>query len=334
MKRAKRAIMLTVGLVALLATSPAHAAGKLIYGVFWGGCQHSCEGFKAAIAESGFDAEVLVRDPEQDRSRLPGLVEEARALRADLIVTYGTTATLDIAGTLDDGDKPGFVDDIPVVFLVVADPFGTRIAESLDGSGRTNVTGTFNRVPESVNVEVILAYDPTFDKLGLLFNSNERNSVLKKEELEALSESMDFELVALELDPGNEGTPDPATIPLRMAELRELGVRWMYLGSSSFLRVNGALYTAAAVENGIAVVSPYENLVREDDALLSIAADLFDVGKLAARQALRILRDGAVPGELPLAVATDFAYVVNMDVARRLDRFPPLDFMQVAETVQ
>jgi len=271
-------------------------------GVFYEGCEHGCEGFKAGIAESGFDAEVVVRDIAQDKSLLPQIVEEARAMKADLVLTFGTSVTLGMVGTLDDVGDPRFLYDIPVVFMVVADPFGTRVAESFEGSGRANVTGTFNRVPEAVNVEVIRQYDPEFKKLGLLYHSNERNSVVKMEELSALTPTLGVELVALELDPGNDGPPDLATIPERMAELKNKGVRWVYLGSSSYLRLHAELFTSSAVENG-------------------------------AEQALRILRDGATPGDLPIVRASDFAYVVNMDVARKLNRFPPFAFMQVAEAV-
>lgn len=317
-----------------LATSFAAAAGtKTILGVFYEGCEHLCQGFKDAIAESGFDATVEVFDIAQDKSRLPAAVELARERQVDLVLTFGTSVTLGVIGTLDDIGDPRFLQDIPVVFTVVADPFGTRIAESFEGSGRTNVAGTFNRVPEAVNVEVVRQYDPDFRKLGLLYHGNERNSVIKKEELEALLPELGIEFVPIELDPGNSGTPDPALIPLRIAELREQGVRWMYVGSSSFLRFEGKAFTTAAVENGIAIVSPYESLVREESALLSIAARYYDVGKLAADQALAILRDGATPGHLPIVRASDFAYVVNMDVARKLERIPPFAFLQVAETV-
>jgi putative ABC transport system substrate-binding protein len=302
-------------------------------GVVYDGCEYGCQGFEAGIVESDLDAEVVIRDIDQDKSLLPQVVEEARAMGADLVMTWGTSVTLGIVGTMDDLDDPRFLNDIPVVFMVVADPFGTRIAESFDGTGRPNLAGTFNRVPESVNVEVIRQYDPTVEKLGLLYHRNERNSVVKLEELTALAPTVGIELVALELDPGNDGPPDPATIPQRMAELREKGVRWLYLGSSSYLRLNGGLFTSSAVENGIAVLSPYESLVREQQALLSVAARYGDIGRLAAEQALRILRDGVPPGDLPIVRATEFAYVVNMDVARMLDRYPPFAFMQVAETV-
>ncbi len=322
-------------ILAFICLSAAQAGEKkTIYGVFYEGCEYLCQGFKDAIASSDLDAEVVIRDIEQDKSQLPEVVEEARALKPDLVLTFGTSVTLGVIGTLDDIDDSRFLQETPVVFTVVADPFGTRIAESFETSGRPFVAGTFNRVPEAVNVEVIRQYDPSFSKLGLLYNANERNSVIKKEELEALVPGLGVELVAIELDPGNPGAPDPATIPIRMAELKAQGVRWVYLGSSSFLRLNGELYTKSAVENGIAIVSPYESLVRERQALLSIAARYYDVGQLAAQQALKILRDGATPGDLPVVRATDFAYVVNMEVARQLDLIPPFAFLQIAEAVE
>jgi putative ABC transport system substrate-binding protein len=306
---------------------------KQILGVFYEGCENICEGFKAGIAESGFPADVTVIDLEQDKSRLPAAVAQAREMPADLVLTYGTSGTLGVIGTLDDVGDPQYLHEIPVVFTIVADPFGTRIAESFERSGRPNVAGTFNRVPEAVNIEVIRQYDPDFKKLGLLYNTNERNSVIKLDELRQIAPTLGIELIALEIPLAADGKPDIDEVPGLLAELREHGVRWVYAGSSSFLNSNATFFTKTAVENGIAVVSPYEPWVRDDEALLSIAARLEDVGRLAAEQALRILRDGATPGDLPIVRATDFAYVVNMDVAKRLGRFPPFAFLQVAEAV-
>ena len=160
-----------------------------------------------------------------------------------------------MVGTLDDAGDPDFLDDIPVVFTVVADPFGARVAESFEGSGRANITGTFNRVPEAVNIEVIRQYDPDFTKLGLLYNSNEPNSVIKFQELSELAPALGVELVALEIAPGESGAPDRAVIPERIRELKERGVRWVYLGSSSFMQKNGDLFTSSAVADGIAAMS-------------------------------------------------------------------------------
>jgi putative ABC transport system substrate-binding protein len=328
----RRVLLLAAALAFSTAMTQAEER-KQILGVFYQGCENLCEGFKAAIADSGFPADVVVLDLELDKTRLPAAVKLAREMPADLVLTFGTTGTLGVIGTLDDIGDPQYISEIPVVFTIVADPFGTRIAESFEGSGRANVAGTFNRVPEAVNVEVIRQYDPAFDKLGLLYNKDEANSVLKADELGKVAPELGIELVALEIPLAADGKPDLAAVPALLAQLQARGVRWLYSGSSSFLNLNAADVTKTAVDYGIAVVSAYEPWVREHDALLSIAARLEDVGRLAAEQALRILRDGATPGDLPIVQATDFAYVVNMDVAKRLDRFPPFAFLQVAEAV-
>jgi putative ABC transport system substrate-binding protein len=188
-----------------------------IYMVFWRGCEEACEGFKAYLAKSGIDADLVIRNANRDKSKLPGYVDEARALEADLVVTWGTSVTRGIAGTLADPGDPRFINDIPVVFMVVADPIGSKIIQSYEKTGRDNVTGTRNRVPEAVNINTIRSYYPAFKRLGMLYNTNENNSVVKVKEIAALAGKMNFELVALELGLGADGKPEPESIPFPCA---------------------------------------------------------------------------------------------------------------------
>ncbi len=184
-----------------------------------------------------------------------------------------------------------------------------------------------------MNLGTIRAYHPGFTRLGLIYNTNEKNSVLKHAEITALSTEMGFDLTALELPLGAEGKPRVEDIARKMAEMKAAGVDFIYLGSSSFLDANRDTFTGAAVENGLPVLSPYERLVRDSQALISVAARYYDVGRLAATQAEKILIGGAVPGALAVARMTDFAFVINMDVAKKLKLFPPIDLLQIAETV-
>jgi len=319
---------------ALLSAQSAIAQSKTIFAVLWRGCEEACQGFQDYIAERGIDAEVVIRDAARDKAKLPLFLEEARAMKADLILSWGTSVTLGIAGTLDDVGDPRFNNDIPQVFTVVADPVGARVVESLDSTGRPNITGTFNRVPETVIINTIRSYVPTFKRLGLLYNANESNSLLKRDEIAGLTGELDFELVALELPLGADGKPRVEDIPVKMAELKEQDVDFVYLGSSSFLDANRDAFTGSAVENGLPVLSPYERLVRDSQGLLSIAARYYDVGRLAAQQAETILVEGKAPGDIPVARMTDFAYVINMAVARKLNLFPPVEILQFAETVE
>lgn len=305
-----------------------------IYIVFWRGCEESCEGFKEYIAENGIDAELVIRNANRDKAKLPAFVDEARALKADLVITWGTSVTRGIAGTLSDQGDPRFINDIPLVFMGVADPVGAKIIVNRENTGRANVTGTFNRVPEAVNINTIRSYFPAFKRLGLLYNTNEHNSVIKMKEIADLAKTMKFELVALELELGSDGKPRAESISTRMAELEAAGVDFIYLGSSSFLDVHRDIFTQSAVDHGIPVLSPYERLVRDSHALLSIAARYQDVGILAGRQVKSILIDGQKPGDLPVLSVDQYAYVVNMTTARKLNMFPSVEILQIAETVE
>ena len=327
-----RLILVALVLLACIMNAASAAPYKVLI-VTWRGCEQACEGFQDYLNEKGLDVEFILRDAGRDKTLLPGFREEARREDVNLVMTWGTSVTRGVAGTLDDVQDPDFNHDIPHVFTVVADPVGAGIIESLDHTGRSNVTGTFNRVPESVNIETIRTYHPAFSRLGLLYNTNERNSVLKYAEISALSGQMGFELTALELPLGEDGKPRVEDIALKMVALREAGVDFLYLGSSSFLDANRDAFTSAAVENGIPVLSPYERLVRDSQALISVAARYYDVGRLAAAQAEKILVEGAHPGDLPAARMTNFALVINMSVAKKLQLFPPLEILQIAETV-
>lgn len=332
-----------IGLIAVVASvlfwPLAHADAQakktfIIYMVMWRGCEEACNGFKEYIGEKGIDANLVIRNANRDKSKLPGFVEEARSLHADLVITWGTSVTRGIAGTLSDRGDSRFINDTPLVFMVVADPIGSKIIESYEKTGRDNVTGTRNRVPESVNIMTIRSYYPAFKRLGILYNTNENNSVVKVKEVAALAKKMNFELVALELELGEDGKPRSESIPVRMADLRAAGVDFIYLGSSSFLDVHRDIFTKSAVDHGMPVLSPYERLVRDSHALMSIAARYQDVGVLAGRQAKSILVDGKKPGDLPVLSVDQYAYVVNMTTAKRLNMFPSVEILQFAETVE
>lgn len=314
-------------------SSSAATAEYRVYIATWYGCEEACMGFQDYLKDEGLKAEFIIRNAEQDQSRLPEFLAEARAERANLILSWGTSVTRGLAGTLGDIGNPTFNHDIPQVFTVVADPVGSGIVASLEKTGRTNVTGTFNRVPETVNIETIRTYSPGFRHLGMLYNTNEKNAVVKHAEMKELSAQMGFKLTGLELRLGPDGKPLIEDVAPKVAALKAAGVDFIYVGSSSFLHHQPDAFTGAAVDNGIPVLSPYEKNVRESQALLSVAARYYEVGRLAGVQAKKILLDRVEPGDLPVLRMTDFAIVVNMAVAKKLNLYPPLELLQVAETL-
>lgn len=325
---------LALAIAGLAVPDVALGASKTIYLALWRGCEEACQGFKEAIAASGIDAEFIERNADQDSGRLQGFVEEARALDVDLVLAWGTTVTLGMVGKIADAGDPAFLSEIPVVYMIVADAVAAGIIESFEATGRPNVTGTHNRVPEETNIAAMRAFVPDLQQIGMLFSSAENNSTTKVEEVRELTQQLGLQLIAVELDLGTDGAPIADTIPEKLAQLKDEGADFLYVGSSSFLERNGGLLARAALEAGIPVLSPYERLVTEEQALVSVAARYDAIGRLAARQAAKILTEGIAAGDLPVLRMEQFAFVINMNTARSLDLFPPLELLQIAETVE
>lgn len=329
-----RLILSCFVLALVLTYAPRHADARMKIGmVVWIGCEDVCRGLKDYVAERKIDADVIVFDAAQDEARLPGFVERLRAEKVDLAVTWGTKVTLGIVGPLAERENPRYLNDIPVVFTVVSDPVGAGIIESYERTGRDNVTGTRNRVPESVNIKSIRLYMPEFDHLGIVYDESAPNSIRKVEEVESLTDELRFKLDAVALKPLANGAPDPDSIEPAIAMLRDGGVQFIYLGSSAFLEKQTDRFTGAAVAAGLPVLTPYEHMVTDSHALMSIAARDYDVGKLAGAQVEKVLVEGTRPGDLPVLAMESFAFLVNMKVAKKLDLYPPVEFLQFVEQV-
>jgi len=323
---------LTLVMAGLMANAVC-AADYRVMVVTWNGCEAACRGFQDGLRERHVDAELLLRDAGKQVGTLPGFVAEARAKKVDLIVTYGTNVSVGMAGTVDEAPRPEIERTIPKVFMVVADPEGVGLVRSLDAPGRPDVTGTFNRVPETVNIETIRTYQPGFKRLGMLVVRSEKNSLVKRDEMEKLGTTLGYTVVTRDVALDAAGKADPEDIVAQVHALKAAGVDFIYVGSSSFLREFRDRFTQAAVQAGLPVLSPYEVLVRESDGLISVSARYEEIGQLAAEQARKILVDRAKAGDLPIARMSRFAVVINMRVAKQIKAIPPMELLQVAETV-
>jgi putative ABC transport system substrate-binding protein len=317
-----------------LVVAPVSAVDASVFLVTWRGCEDACKGFKDYLGGLGRDIAITERDAGRDKAVLPDILTEIRSAKPDLVVSWGTSVTRGLAGTMSELEDDAFNHDIPQVFMIVADPVGSGIVESLDSTGRSNITGTYNRVPETVTIETIRRISPGFRRLGLLYNEDEANSIRKKEEIEKLSATAGFDLIALPIARGDDGSPLAEDIAPKMRDLKKEGAEFVYVGSSSFLRANSALFGAAVKDTKMPVLSPYETMVHEGSALVSVAARYYDVGQLAGQQAKTILIDGKQPGDLPVLRMTQFAFTLNLSVAREIGVFPPISLLQVAETVE
>jgi putative ABC transport system substrate-binding protein len=300
--------------------------------VVWRGCEDACRGFQDYFSEEGIDVSFIIRDANRDKARLPAFVREAKELEVDLVLTWGTSVTVGMIGTLADSDPVQHITDIPVVFMIVADPVGAGTIETYESSGRTNITGTRNRAPEEVQMKAIRAYR-YFKRLGIIYNTNELNSVLNVKKIRKLAKKMRFDLFERSIDLDENGKPIIESVPQKIKELKNRNVAFVYVGSSSFLMRNRDYLTNSAIEQGVPIVTAYDAMARKSNALLAVASRYYSVGKLAGYQAKNILINKIVPIDMPILGLSRYSYVINMETARKLRLYPPIKVMRYAEVV-
>lgn len=289
------------------------------------------KGFRAYLADAGLKVDYILRDLQQDVARMPAIIEEARALRPDLIYVWGTPATLALVGTHDAGDRARFVHDIPVVFALVAAPLRARIVSSLQTPGR-NVTGAVHVVPFETQLRVMQRYRP-LKKLGVLYNGTETNSRVIVEDAKAVCERSGTGLVERTFRTNAQGQPTADGVEALVAQLRADGAEWLYLLPDTFL---GSLYhriTPAAQQAQLPCFGAAELAVRSGGALVGLVSRYFSVGQLAGAKAVDILVGDKAPGQLPVETLKRFSLLVNMQVAHSLRMYPPIDMLNYAEVI-
>lgn len=330
--RLSRRGLLVAGSAALLAPALARARERpLIYRITFRGPTEVEDGFVDYLAAHEFDVDYVDRDIARDPKRLPALVEEIKALKPDLVYTWGTPVTLGVVGRWDDPPSPAHVSDIPVVFALVAAPVLAGIMPDLASSGR-NVTGAVHVVPLETQLRAMQSYR-AFDRIGVVYSRSEQNSRAIVAELEALAPSMGFTVTARTFAENAEGQPVADGAEDLVAEIAADGADWLYYLPDTFL---GTIYdriTPAALANRLPTFGAAELAVRQGGALVGLVSRYYSVGQLAASKALQILRDGVPPSEIPASTLRRFALIINMDSARALEIYPPLAMLNYAEVL-
>lgn len=325
-------------LAALLLAAPVLAAEPSkgqkpfrIYMALYRGWEEAAQGFKDYFTNQNIPVELIVRDAGQDKSKLKDFVAEAKALKVDLVFTWGTTVTQEMLGTHDAVDPAKHITDIPAVFAIVSQPVGSKVVPSLDSSGR-NITGTSYLVPVETQLNLIQSYRP-FSRLGMVYNPLEKNSLVAIEELKASGRTMGFDLIAVPVEVV-EGKPSVASIPDKVAEVKAAGVDYLYIPPDTFLNVNRDVLTGAALERKLPTFAAAENPVLTSKAMMGGVYRYYTVGQLTAYKAEQILVHGKKPSEIPIDAPKRLSIIINMPVVRELGFYPPMNLLGLAEVVE
>jgi putative ABC transport system substrate-binding protein len=301
-----------------------------IYMALFRGWEEASQGFKDYFTNQGIPVELIIRDCDQDKSKLPGFVAEAKALKVDLVFTWGTTVTQEMLGTFDKVDPARHITDIPAVFAIVSQPVGAKMVPNLLSSGR-NITGTSYLVPMETQVNLLRSYLPV-TKLGMVYNPLERNSLVAIDELRELGRAQGFEVMVAPVDV-TEGKPVAASIPGKVTGLKRGGAEFLYIPPDTFLNVNRDILTQAALEQKLPSFAAAENPVVSSRAMFGGVYRYYTVGQLTAYKAEQILVHNKSPQDIAIDAPRRLSIILNMPVVRALGVYPPMSLLGLAEVI-
>ena len=309
----------------------AEAASPLkVYMVLWNGCEDACRGFLDYLKSSRLNVEIVQRNLDKKTDQISALIEEVKETSPDLLVTWGTLATLEMLGTENNGPVSKY-GAVPALFMVVSQPVESGLVSSLVSQGR-NITGVMHLVALSDQLQYARQIIP-FKRLGIIYNPTETNAQIAVQQLKHYASLMNFDLLEKPVPLNKKKKPDAKTITGLVSELAEAKTDLIYLGPDAFMNTNRKILIDAATAFSIPVFSASEGAVRHDNALFAFVHRYYTVGQMAGRKAFKMLKDKIQAYDIPIESPQRALLVVNMAAAQKIGIYPPLSLMQNADLI-
>jgi ABC-type uncharacterized transport system substrate-binding protein len=298
-------------LVFLILFFPVPSAGQTRIGVVMSGnipyyaAMHQAfvDSLNARVANAK-DIEIILQMPFPDPIAWSNAARKLIAFDVDVIVTYGSPATLAV---VEEQSK------IPVVYAGVYDPENAPVAGS-------NITGCGYKVPLSSLLRYMKRLRKV-DALNVVFAGIEEDSVRQKNELEKLVRKQDITLRKINIRSRDD-----------IGKLRELsGDDAVFVTGSALVHLwlDDILKAARKTKDPVADIFPD---LTKAGVLMTLYHPPGEQGKMAAEMVFRIL-NGEQPKDIALDVHRDTELVFNLIEAGNMGIYFPIQLLVEATRV-
>ncbi|WCK55838.1 ABC transporter substrate-binding protein [Aneurinibacillus sp. Ricciae_BoGa-3] len=263
------------------------------------------KGFIDALKENGLEdgknLKIDYKNAQNDQSTNNTIAQGFVADKKDLILGISTpSAQAALQNTKD----------IPVLFTAVSDPVGAKLVKDLKAPGN-NVTGTSDTPPEAIANVVQSMHDlfPQAKKVGIIYNSGEANSV-------ANVKRADDEMKKVNLTPVEQTVTNTSEVKQAAESL---------VGKVDLLYIPQDNTAVSAIKSivGVAQANKIPLFVGEKESVKSggfagIGFEYYDLGHAAGLMAVKILKDGAKPGDMPVEYPKQLRLTINKQAAKAM----------------
>jgi len=248
--------------------------------------------------------------------RFPDLASELVRLNANIIVTWGTPATLAAKRATT---------TIPIVMASAGDPVRSGLVSSLAHPGG-NVTGVTVIGPGLAAKRLGLLKDavPNMSRVAFLWNPANPDQKSSFDEVQAGARALGVTLHSVEARTREE--LEQALAAMKQSRPSALlmtadGVHHRYIGRIVSFTLETRLPTMHQLKEAV-----------DRGGLMSYGASLPDLGRRAAHYVDKILK-GAKPADLPVEQPTKFELVINLKTAKALGLTIPQSLLLRADEI-
>lgn len=275
-----------------------------------GALDAASKGFVDALAEADYkDGENIVIDYQNaqgEQANCQTIAQKFINNRSDLILAIATPAAQAVAN---------LTTDIPILVTAVTDPESAKLVKSNSMPG-TNVSGTSDLTPVFAQIELLKKLVPNVKKIAFMYNSSEQNSIFQINLAKEAAKSLNLEWIDATVSNSNE---------IQQVVQSVVGkVQAIYIPTDNMLAAGLATVSMVSNPAGIPVICGEEGMVSLG-GLATYGLNYYELGKQTGRMAVRILRDGEKPEEMPIEYQENGTLVINQEVANALNITIPAD---------
>jgi putative tryptophan/tyrosine transport system substrate-binding protein len=279
------------------------------------------DALRAGLGDHGYvEGKNIVTDfrwADEQYERLPALAADLAGLKVDLIVTFGTAATIAAKNATT---------SIPIVMVNTGDAVAIGLVASLARPGG-NVTGSTSFGPQltAKRLELIKETLPRSRLVAVILNPANTSQTLNFEAIQRTAKSLGISLHKFE----PRGPNEFEGIFSAMAKLR---VDAVVTTQDAMIQAHAQEIANLAAK--MRIPSAGNKALADAGGLIGYGVNVFEIYRRAGTYVDKILK-GAKPADLPVEQATKFELIINLKTAKALGiTIPQSVLLRAYEVIQ
>jgi putative tryptophan/tyrosine transport system substrate-binding protein len=276
------------------------------------------EGFAALGYVDGQTVTLHHRFPNETPELFQRMAADLIASKVDVMVSVGNVAS---------PYAKNATDTIPVVFILVPDPIGSKLVDSL-ARPSGNVTGLTNFVSDVVGrrLQLLKELIPELSRVGQLVNPNTAAVRLNIELTRNAAAQLGFAVQLFEASSVEE-------LDRAFDAMTAAGMQAVTVNPEGLAFQARELIAKLALTRRLALCA-YSRETFEPGAFMSYGTDHVAICRRAAVYVDRILK-GTKPSDLPVEGPTKFEFLINLKTARAIGlEIPPMLLARADEVIE